>query len=126
MSEAEERSIPIYVIKSNTGFQMEQALLQFRGGEGSVRKDPIAEVRRVTEEAIASVIEAGRPIELPPANSYVRRLQHEMATRYNLESKSSGKEPLRRVRILPEAGGVFERWGRRIERRGRRPNRDER
>ncbi len=109
LREAEERSIPVYVIKTNTGFQMEQALLQFRGGEGSVRKDPIAEVWRETEEAIASVIEAGRPIELPPANSYVRRLQHEMATRYNLDSKSSGKEPLRRVRILPVTGGGFER-----------------
>src|SRR6185312_12052821 len=29
LREAEERSIPIYVIKSNTAYQMEQALLQF-------------------------------------------------------------------------------------------------
>jgi hypothetical protein len=100
--EAEERSLPIYVIKSNSGYQMEQALLQFRGGErGGVRRDPIAEMYRETEDAIARVMEEGRPIELPPANSYVRRLQHQMAMRYNLDSRSSGKEPFRRVRILP-------------------------
>ena len=61
----------------------------------------MAEVFRETEDAIARVMEEGRPIELPPANSYVRRVQHQLATRYNLESRSSGKEPNRRVRILP-------------------------
>jgi hypothetical protein len=114
--EAEERSLPIYVIKANTGFQMEQALLQFRpsaNGERGVRRDPMAEVYRETEDAIARVMEEGRAIELPPANSYVRRLQHQMAMRYNLESRSSGKEPFRRVRLMPFAGvGTgFERSG---------------
>ena len=38
--------------------------------------------------------------ELPPANAYIRRLQHQMATRYNLISRSRGKEPNRRVKIF--------------------------
>ncbi len=114
--EAEERSLPIYVIKANTGYQMEQALLQFRGNGGNgrnVRQDPIVEVYKETEDAIARVIEEGRPVELEPANSYVRRIQHELAGRYNLESKSTGKEPQRRVTVLP-TGGVtasFRRGG---------------
>jgi len=104
--EAEERNLPMYVVKSNSGFQLEQALLQFRpdGGETGARgprKDPMVDVFRETEEAIARVLEEGRPVELPPANSYVRRVQHQLATRYNLDSTSSGKEPLRRVKILP-------------------------
>jgi stage III sporulation protein SpoIIIAA len=108
--EAEERSIPIYVIKSNTAYQIEQVLLQFRRGERSVRRDPMLEVYRETEDAIARVMEEGRPIELAPANSYVRRLQHEIVGRYNLDSKSSGKEPFRRVKILPFAAAAsFER-----------------
>jgi stage III sporulation protein SpoIIIAA len=109
LREAEERSIPIYVIKSNTAYQMEQALLQFRAGERSVRRDPMADVFRDTEDAIARVMEEGRPIEMAPANSYVRRVQHQIAGRYNLESKSSGKEPFRHVRILPVAAAAFER-----------------
>jgi stage III sporulation protein SpoIIIAA len=112
--DAEERSLPIYVVKSNTVFQLEQVLLQFRGdGEGGPhqpRRDPMVDVFKETEDAIARVMQEGRPIELPPANSYVRRVQHQLATRYNLDSKSSGKEPQRRVKILPfGAGMAFER-----------------
>ena len=98
--EAEERSLPIYVIKSNTLFQMEQVLLQFRGQRA--RRDPVAQAYRETEEAIAQVLTDGRALELAPANSYIRRVQHELAGRFNLDSESHGKEPERRVRILPE------------------------
>ncbi|MFN0095780.1 MAG: R3H domain-containing nucleic acid-binding protein [Dehalococcoidia bacterium] len=107
LREAEERNLPIYVLKANTGFQIEQALLQFKPGadERSGRKDPLVDIFKDTEDAIAQVLQEGRPVELPPANSYVRRVQHQLATRYNLDSKSSGKEPLRRVRILPMAAG---------------------
>ena len=110
--EAEERALPIYIIKTNTAFQMEQVLLQFRaspdgdsGRGGAPRKDPMTEVFKDTEDAIAKVIEEGRSIELPPANSYIRRVQHELAGRFNLDSRSAGKEPNRRVKILPFAGG---------------------
>ena len=98
--EAEERSLPIYVIKSNTLFQMEQVLLQFRGQRA--RRDPVAEAYRETEQAIAQVLSDGQALELEPANSYIRRVQHELAGRFNLDSESRGKEPERRVRILPE------------------------
>jgi stage III sporulation protein SpoIIIAA len=108
--EAEERSLPIYVVKSNTAYQLEQVLLQFRGeGEGggrAPRRDPMVDVFKETEDAIAKVMEEGRPIELPPANSYVRRVQHQLATRYNLDSKSAGKEPQRHVKILPAGAGM--------------------
>ena len=108
--EAEERSLPIYVVKANTAYQMEQVLNQFRGEDGAggrgPRKDPMVEVFKETEDAIARVMEEGRPIELAPANSYVRRVQHQIATRYNLDSKSAGKEPLRRVKILPDGTGM--------------------
>jgi len=40
-----------------------------------------------------------RAVELTPQNAYIRRLQHEMAQRYNLTSRSQGREPHRRVMI---------------------------
>ncbi len=106
LRDAEERNLPMYVVKSNSQFQLEQVLTQFRpngAGDGTraPRRDPMVDVFRETEDAIARVIDEGRPVELPPANSYVRRVQHQLATRYNLDSTSSGKEPLRRVKILP-------------------------
>ena len=107
LRDAEQRNLPVYVIKSNTSFQMEQVLLQFRpdirngGRPEGPRRDPMADIFRSTEEAITRVLDEGRPIELEPANSFVRRVQHQIAERYNLESRSQGKEPMRRVRILP-------------------------
>ena len=95
--EAESRSIPIYVIKSNTLYQMEQVLLQLRPEERPDRHD---QVYRETEDAIAEIMSDGRSNELAPANAYIRKLQHEIANRYNLETISSGREPKRRVRII--------------------------
>jgi len=107
LRDAEERNLPVYVVKANTTFQMEQVLQQFRGvNDLQGFPDVMEEVFRETEEAISRVIDEGRPIELEPANSYVRRVQHQIAERYNLESRSSGKEPLRRVRILPFPPGT--------------------
>jgi predicted RNA-binding protein Jag len=39
-------------------------------------------------------------VDLTPRNSYVRRLQHEMARQANLVSHSYGKDPRRHVRIF--------------------------
>ena len=54
---------------------------------------------RETEEAIAQVLETSAPIELSPQSAYIRRLQHQLAEQHNLASRSTGKEPYRRVRI---------------------------
>ena len=42
------------------------------------------------------------PVELSPQNAYIRRLQHQMAERANIVSRSRGREPYRRVRLYPE------------------------
>jgi hypothetical protein len=97
--QAEERNLPIYVMRANTQHQMEQVLVQIGGGG---RRDPLSDMYRETEDAIASVRETGSPIDLSPQNGYIRRLQHELAGRYNLQSESAGRDPNRRVRILPE------------------------
>jgi stage III sporulation protein SpoIIIAA len=95
---AEERGIPLYVIKSNTVFQMEQCLIAMRG-EG--RQDPVLSALQEAEDAIGAVMKGERSADLSPQNAYIRRLQHLLAQRYNLTSRSLGQEPHRRVRILP-------------------------
>jgi predicted RNA-binding protein Jag len=45
-----------------------------------------------------------RQVELSPQNAYIRRLQHQLAQKYSLLSRSRGREPLRRVRIYREGG----------------------
>jgi stage III sporulation protein SpoIIIAA len=98
LREAESRGVPIFVLKSNTLLQMQQALLSL---EGNGRQDPVLTAMNEAEEAIHAVISQDRPIELTPQRAYIRRLQHELAQRFNLSSQSRGREPERRVRIMP-------------------------
>ncbi|HEU0074187.1 MAG TPA: R3H domain-containing nucleic acid-binding protein [Dehalococcoidia bacterium] len=101
LREAEARGVPIYVLKSNTLLQMQQALIAL---QGTTRADPMTDAMTEAEDAIHAVMSQDRPVELTPQNAYIRRLQHELAQRFNLNSTSRGKEPQRRVRILPPQG----------------------
>jgi stage III sporulation protein AA len=97
LRQAEQEGVPVFVLKSNTQLQIESAL----GNVFNVQPptDPFTEAMEETEAAITQVLETSRPVELAPQASYIRRLQHQMAERYNLGSTSKGKEPFRRVRI---------------------------
>jgi hypothetical protein len=97
LREAEDRGLPIYVLKSNTIVQMEASLTSVF----SLEVDPREAALREAEEAIGLVIRAAEPVELSPQNAYIRRLQHQMAERANLVSRSRGREPYRRVRLYP-------------------------
>ena len=97
--EAEERAIPVYVLKSNTIVQMQASLTSIF----SLEVDPRDAALRETEQAIGLVIKQQEPVELSPQNAYIRRLQHQMAERANLVSRSRGREPYRRVRLYPDA-----------------------
>jgi stage III sporulation protein SpoIIIAA len=96
--EAEERAMPIYVLKANTVPQMESSLTSIF----ALEIDPRDAALRETEEAIGAVIQSSEPVELSPQNAYIRRLQHQMAERANLVSRSRGREPYRRVRLYPD------------------------
>jgi stage III sporulation protein SpoIIIAA len=98
LREAEERALPIYVLKSNTVPQMQSSLTSIF----SLEIDPREAAMRETEEAIDMVLNSSEAVELSPQNAYIRRLQHQMAERANLVSRSRGREPYRRVRLYPD------------------------
>jgi stage III sporulation protein SpoIIIAA len=100
--DAEEGGMPIYVLRSNTTTQMEQALqeifnLAVENGTGTTQNQEA--LIRETQAAIESVLNGQRWSDLPPASASLRRIQHEMARQSNLVSHSYGQEPNRRVRI---------------------------
>jgi hypothetical protein len=99
LRDAEDRAVPIYVLKSNTIPQMQTTLTSIF----SLEIDPREAALRETEDAIESVLASSEAIELSPQNAYIRRLQHQMAERANLVSRSRGREPYRRVRLYPDA-----------------------
>jgi len=103
LRDAESNGVPIYVLKTNTILQMESMLASLFDLEA----DPQEAALRETAEAIGLVQASGRPLELTPQNAFVRRLQHQMAERNNLMSRSRGAEPNRRVELLPDDGPAW-------------------
>jgi stage III sporulation protein SpoIIIAA len=103
LRDAESSGVPIYVLKTNTVLQMENMLASLYDLEA----DPQEAALRETAEAIGLVQASGQAVELSPQNAYVRRLQHQMAERHSLMSRSRGAEPNRRVELLPDEGRAW-------------------
>jgi hypothetical protein len=103
VTEAEQRGMPIFVLRSNTSQQMEQFLVDLFNLSTVVSQTP-EESAMVdqTQAAIQTVLNGERWVDLDPASATIRRLQHEMARQADLVSHSYGKEPNRRVRIFRE------------------------
>jgi R3H domain len=114
--QAEDRGVPVYVLRNNTITQMERQLsdvfhissseddgqyvppARSANADGEVH---VTDAMLEAETAITQVMNGERSaVELAPRGSYVRRLQHQMAERYNVHSESRGREPNRRVKIF--------------------------
>jgi stage III sporulation protein SpoIIIAA len=100
--EAEQRGMPIYVLRANTVAQVEQFLGDLYNLSAVPMRDSMDDIRSETKQAISAVLNGERWVDLPPGPSLVRRLQHEMARSAELVSHSYGKEPRRHVRIFRE------------------------
>lgn len=99
--EAEQLGLPIFVLRSNTGQQMEQFLVDLFNLSAAPNPRPQeSAVVDQTQAAIQAVLNGERWVDLQPASSTVRRLQHEMAREAELVSHSYGTEPNRHVRIF--------------------------
>ncbi len=95
--DAEAAGTPVYVLKNNSVLHIEQSL----AGIFNINQDPdpVRDAMDETRTAIERVLQQSQPVDLTPQNAYVRRLQHQMAERARLASRSRGREPFRRVQI---------------------------
>src|SRR5260370_20637630 len=95
----------IFDIPDSPAASVDSELDSANGNDNLAFDDPTKQALLETEDAIHQVLNKGlTTAELPPANAYIRRLQHQMATRYNLLSRSRGKEPHPRVKIFRTHG----------------------
>ncbi len=113
VADAETRGKPIYVLRSNTSGQIEQVLSSYfhlperpaatdeeeDEDQAAPADDEVIAAMQEAEDAIHQVMDRAHAVELAPQSAYIRRLQHQLAERYNLESRSRGREPNRRVQI---------------------------
>lgn len=97
LRDAELQGIPIYAIRSNSLQQLRHCLDSIYAGP---RDDTIDAALEEAMQAIEDVKNGKKEIELSPQNAFIRRLQHLLAERHNVSSKSTGKEPERRVKIV--------------------------
>ena len=113
---AQNRSLPIHVIKSSTIPQITRAfrrmlqidepnsispvsdLTLFAYGDSEDEMEALEEARLAVEQI---VIPKGQPVELLPRSAEIRKMQHELVEHYHLKSSSFGNEPNRRLRIYP-------------------------
>jgi stage III sporulation protein SpoIIIAA len=115
LQQAQQDRKLIIILKNNTVSQMQHALAHIfdiptadapaddedETSDSHESDDATMRALLETEDAIHQVLNKElTTAELAPANAYIRRLQHQMATRYNLISRSRGKEPYRRVKIF--------------------------
>jgi hypothetical protein len=101
--QAEQRGVPIFVLRANTVSQMEQFISDlFNLSEVVPAEGEMEDVKSQAQAAISAVLNGERWVDLPPGPSTVRRLQHELARDAELVSHSYGKEPRRHVRIFRE------------------------
>ena len=101
LRQAESGGVPVHILKSNSVAQVKEALGRLYGGEA-----PDPGVQRALDEALDAIKRVKttlQPEEIAPQNAYVRRLQHQLVSEHELVGRSTGKEPQRRLRILPAA-----------------------
>jgi len=97
--EAQNRRIPVYVLRANTITQMENFLVEALNLE-LTPNDPFEQAIAETEKAIRMVQSGQSSVDLAPVSSAIRRYQHQMARQANLVSHSYGKGANRHVRIF--------------------------
>jgi hypothetical protein len=93
---AEEAGKPVYVLRKNTAPHVQQ-FLKARGGANGA--DPkVDEALQEAHDAAQRVMQGEEDsVTLLPQAAYIRRLQHMLADKYSVNSRSAGREPQRHV-----------------------------
>jgi len=93
------QDVPVHLVAANTEPEVEEVLREVF--DLNRLRPEQEQALREAEEAVVEVIAHRRPAELSPQAPSVRRLQHQLASAYGLESQSVGREPFRHLVIRP-------------------------
>ncbi|MFL2804239.1 MAG: R3H domain-containing nucleic acid-binding protein [Dehalococcoidia bacterium] len=100
LKDAEKLGKPVFVLRKNTVLQIEHFVKAILKTSDPGISDADRSLAILEAEQAAKLIDSGETeIALRPQNSYLRRIQHQIADEHGLESSSQGQEPSRRVVI---------------------------
>ena len=105
LNTAKEYRVQIFYVKTNSMAQIQKVLkdaLDIQPGDVEPLQGYADETEIALDEArdaIQSILEGAEAVELTPRSSQIRKLQHELADQYNLESSSIGEGNDRHIRI---------------------------
>ena len=105
LREARELGLPLIGFGGSTYAEIlarMNRLYESQVGSGTASSRDLA--LREAQDAAQRVLKEAEPVELRPQPKTLRRAQHELAERFQLRSFSVGREPHRRVKILPSLG----------------------
>lgn len=94
---AEQMNLPIYSIQGNSLSEVKRFISNFGNGKGKDLQTNLANVERLIEQVFFTEL----PVNLPPADIKIRKIEHQIAARYGLNSESFGEEPRRFVVVYP-------------------------
>jgi stage III sporulation protein SpoIIIAA len=101
-----DKGARVHAATSNSLAKIEQSLRKLFGRRRLDQEG--SDALKEAEAAIVDVLSMGEPVPLAPRNSVVRRLQHELAAAYGLDSQSVGSEPARHVVLYPRGAELDE------------------
>jgi len=102
LRDALARDLPVHMLRNSSLSEIERFLVEVAGhGADGARGAEAPDGDADLEAAVRSVLERGEAVELRPQPAAMRRHQHAVAERYGLASVSRGREPFRRVVLLP-------------------------
>jgi stage III sporulation protein SpoIIIAA len=92
--------VAVHLLKRATGAELRRAVrasLMEVAGEPDAVRAALAEAEHAVERALNEAV----PVSLAPRPPRLRRLQHELADRFHLETRSEGEGPTRHLVVYP-------------------------
>lgn len=102
LSELESRGGPsVHFVKKGSSAQIKRLLQNIFFLIRGIDSDQIAEAVQEAEHAIQTALANGSEVALSPRGPALRKMQHQIISRYHLVSESTGSEPHRYLIVYP-------------------------
>lgn len=97
----ERSGTPLQVVKGNSGAEIKRVLKAVFLVAPGVEEDALRAAVQDAERAIQRALTERVTVPLEPQPAVLRKVQHQLVTRFRLDSTSAGSEPGRHLIVFP-------------------------